>query len=36
MILEWTHMTEADTDEILYYIAEDNVEVFYRGSKKCR
>ena len=26
MILEWTHMAEADMDEILYYIAEDNVE----------
>ena len=26
MTLEWTHMAEYDMDEILYYIAEDNVE----------
>jgi plasmid stabilization system protein ParE len=24
--LEWAHMAESDMDEILYYIAEDNVE----------
>ena len=26
MTLEWAHMAESDMDDILYYIAEDNVE----------